>query len=75
MPAMHPTLHKQIPTSFDSQYVTPLLEEAEKRGVRCLDYMRDKRFENDKYYQTALFMNEQGAKAFTKQVLNDLYLI
>ncbi|MCQ2217119.1 MAG: hypothetical protein MJZ33_01380 [Paludibacteraceae bacterium] len=75
MPAMHPTLHKQIPTCFDSQYIAPLLEEAEKRGVACLDYMRDERFENDNYYLSALFMNEQGAKAFTKQVLKDLTLI
>lgn len=75
MPAMHPTLHKQIPEEFDPQYINPLLEEAKKRGVTCLDYMRDSRFADDKYYQTALFLNKSGSKKFTQQVLRDLELI
>lgn len=75
IPPMHPLLSVKFPKTFESQYIVPMIEEAELRGVLSIDYMRDNRFFNDSLYETALFLNKKGAKTFTKQVLSDIKLI
>ena len=75
LPPMHPLLSGKFPITFESQYIEPMKEAAESRGVLCIDYLRDNRFFNDSLYETALFLNKDGAKAFTRQVLSDIRLI
>lgn len=75
IPPMHPSLSEQFPKSFESQYIAPMVDEAVLRGVLCLDYMRDHRFIYDSLYETALFMNIEGSKSFTKQVLLDINML
>lgn len=45
------------------------------QGYAFIDYSRDSRFLSDSYYASALFLNDLGAKYFTKQLLTDLNLI
>lgn len=75
VPPMHPLLSEKFPDTFNSQYMIPMQEEAKLRGVLCIDYMKDNRFFDDSLYETALFLNKEGAKAFTRQVLSDIRLI
>jgi hypothetical protein len=37
--------------------------------------MDDERFSSNEYFYNSFFMNENGAKLFTKQILKDLNLI
>ncbi len=69
---MHPTLHQQIPDIFRSQYIEPLIRIVLDKGFQFLDYTKDERFMKDDLYANALFLNEIGAKYFTKQLLTDL---
>lgn len=75
IPPMHPLLSEQFPKIFEFQYIEPMKEEAVLRRVLCIDYMKDIRFFNDSLYETALYLNKEGAKAFTRQVLSDIKLI
>ncbi|WP_281084977.1 hypothetical protein [Segatella bryantii] len=75
IPPMHPLLSEQFPRTFETQYMDPMKEEANLRGVLCIDYMRDNRFFNDSLYETALFLNKEGAKLFTRQILSDVKII
>lgn len=75
LPPMHHTLSSQFPSSFFEQYVQPLIDEAICRKIHFFDYTFDQRFSNDSYYSNALFLNEVGAKTFTKEILTTLNLI
>lgn len=75
MPPMHSSLYNQIPEAFKLQYIKPLVDAVINKGYAFIDYSRDSRFLSDSYYASALFLNDLGAKYFTKQLLTDLNLI
>lgn len=75
MPPMHYSLYQQFPESFMQQYVNPLIEIVVDKGVEFIDYTKDERFSEDNFYSNALFLNETGAKFFTKHLLSDLKII
>ena len=42
-----------------------------KQGIPFYNYIDSRDFSEDKYYSNSYFMNEEGAKSFTKTFLND----
>lgn len=75
LPPAHRTLNDYLSPTFVNNYITSFLEELNVPSVRVLDYLNHLSFTKDEYFRDAYFMSDQGAKAFTKQVLKDLNLI
>ena len=72
LPVMHQSLVKLFPPSFKNKYIDTLVEGL---GAPVLDYMNDEIGKQDDNFATALFLNNKGAKVFTRRVLKDLELI
>lgn len=75
LPPAHHTLNDYFSPQFVNNYITSFIEELNAPSVKVLDYLNHPSFTKDEYFRDAYFMNEIGAKAFTKQVLKDLKLI
>ena len=75
LPPAHRTLNDYFSPTFINNYITSFIEELNAPSVKVLDYLNHPSFTKDEYFRDAYFMNEVGAKAFTKQVLKDLKLI
>lgn len=71
-PPMFHTLTTLFPSQFRVNYVQNFLNGIE---AQVLDYMNSKEFDKEDYFSTALFLNQQGSKLFTKRVLMDLGII
>ena len=72
VPVMHESLLSLFPDSFKSNYMDSLMAEGD---APVLDYMNDEMGKHDKYFSSALFLNQRGAKFFTHRVLKDLNLL
>ena len=75
MPPMNSSLYRQFPQSFKIQYVNPLIETTVDKECQFIDYTKDERFADDCFYANALFLNQEGAKFFTRHLLMDLKII
>ena len=75
LPPAHRTLNDYFSPTFVNNYITSFIEELNAPSVKVLNYLNHPSFNLDEYFRDAYFMNEAGAKAFTKQVLKDLNLI
>ncbi|MBR2261334.1 MAG: hypothetical protein IJ916_06500 [Paludibacteraceae bacterium] len=69
IPPMHHTLCAMFPPEFKTNYIDAFLSGID---VPVLNYMNDVLMDKEEYYQSALFLNEQGARVFTKRVLKDI---
>jgi hypothetical protein len=71
-----PPVTKYLNVYFDRQfrelYIDSFLEKACVRGVPYFNYMDDERFSDKNLFFNSFFLNLQGRKLFTKQVLQDL---
>ena len=67
VPVMHKSLSSMFPDIFNINYIDRLLEDVD---APILNFMNDDIGINDNYFSTALFLNKEGAKEFTKVVLN-----
>lgn len=75
MPPMHPTLASKFSTTFRNNYIYNVVYNFTEQGILFLDYIDDNRFLKDTYFHNSFFLNETGAKIFTKQVLEDLKVL
>lgn len=48
------------------------IREANMQGVPFLDYLKDERFQDEKYYLNADCLNHEGRRKFTKIVIEDI---
>lgn len=68
-------LLRRMSNKFKETYLYSFVKPiAQATNTPILDYMRVERFLNDELYLNSLFLNRQGAKLFTKQVLKDVGL-
>lgn len=74
MPPIHTALYSKISFEFRRNYIESLVAPFNANGITCLNYMNDRRFIDDKYFQNSYIMSEEGAKLFTKQIINALGL-
>lgn len=72
IPPMHHSLSSMFPPEFKTNYIDAFLSGID---VPVFNYMNDVLMDKEECYQTALFLNEQGARVFTKRVLKDLGII
>ena len=75
IPPVHETLNLYFTPNFVQNYITTFIDELNMQNIKVLDYLNHPLFTKDAFYMDAFFMNECGAKEFTKQVLKDLQLI
>lgn len=75
LPPAHHSLNYYFTSTFVKNYITSFIEELNAPSVRVLDYLNHPSFTKDELFQDAYYMNNQGARIFTKQVLTDLNLI
>lgn len=75
LPPAHRTLNDNLPPQFIKNYIISFIEELQAPSIKVLDYLNNPTFSKDEYFRDAYFMNEHGAKVFTKYVLKDLKLI
>lgn len=74
IPPVHESLNIYFTPRFVRNYITTFIDELNMPELRVLDYLSHPLFTKDAYFRDAFFMNENGAKEFTKQVLKDLLL-
>lgn len=72
IPPMFHTLSSMFPDEFKKNYIIHFLQDVD---ALVLDYMESKEFDKEEYFSTALFLNQHGAKVFTKHVLKDIAII
>ena len=75
LPPAHETLNRYFTSDFVRNYITSFLDELNSPEVKVLNYLVNSKFTEDEYFRDAYFMNKEGAKAFTRQVLSDIKLI
>lgn len=75
LPPAHETLNRYFTSDFVRNYITSFLDELNSPEVKVLNYLANSKFTEDEYFRDAYFMNKEGAKAFTRQVLSDIKLI
>ena len=75
MPPCHPTLSKLFTPTFRENYIYSFVKSANIHNVPFLNYFDDERFVDNKDYDNAFFLSQEGARKFTKVVLSDVGLI
>lgn len=75
IPPMHSSLASKFTSRFRENYIYSFVNKANIFKVSFLNYMDDERFDDDKYFYNSFFLNEEGAKTFTKIVLKDLQVL
>lgn len=75
MPPCHPALSKLFTPKFRENYIYSFIKSANVYEAPFLDYFDDERFVEDKDYDNAFFLSEEGARKFTKVVLTDIGVI
>lgn len=75
MPPCHPALSKLFTPKFRENYIYSFIKSANVHEVPFLDYFDDERFMENADYDNAFFLSEEGARKFTKTVLEDIGLI
>ena len=72
IPPVHPSLRKRLSAHCRENYIYSFIRKANVQHVPFLDYMDDERFNDDKCFLNSFFMSKEGAKMFTKTILEDL---
>ena len=75
LPPIHPTLSKFFTQNFRKNYIYSFIKEANIQQNPVLDYFDDKRFLENKDFDNAFFLSQDGARKFTKIVLTDAGII
>lgn len=73
IPSVTDYLTKEFTPKFQQIYIYDFLKQVE-RDVRLLDYSKEKSLMDKDLYFNSFFMNQRGAKEFTKRVIKDLGL-
>lgn len=64
-----------FPGPFWDYMVTGFIDKVNEHDIPFLDYTNDPRFQEDNMYMNSYFLNMQGRKLFTHQVLIDLKVV
>lgn len=75
MPPVSPALKQYFPEIIINRYVVNYVKGAIGEEVIFLSYLDDKRFIDNSLFKNSYFLNNDGAKLFTKTVLQDLSLL
>lgn len=75
IPPIHFSLKKRLTNKCRENYIYSFIRKANEQNVPFLNYIDDERFNSDKYFSNSFFLNEKGAKKFTKIVLEDLKIL
>lgn len=67
-------LSSYFPNKFIQEQIIDYINKSNQKNVRFLNYWKDERFEDKKFYFNSFFMNKIGRLKFTEQVLKDLGL-
>ncbi len=73
LPPMYHTLAEKFTSSARKILIDSLISRIDDKSVKFLNYMDDFDFSNDRnFFKDSFFLNQKGAKLFTKRVLADL---
>lgn len=75
VPPVHYTLAKYFTSVFCENYLNVFFSKLKDRNIKVFNYLLSKEFSSNSLYLDAFFMNETGAKIFTKRLLVDLQII
>lgn len=75
-----PPVYKTLRDKFDDNardiLFSSILKVAQSRGVRVLDYFSNSEFSDNKdNFRNSFFLNKNGARVFTKRVLEDIQIL
>lgn len=71
IPPMHHTLTSQFTHKMINNYINNFLLNID---APIMNYMEDSMFQDDNYFENALFLNNKGAMLFTRTLLEDIEL-
>lgn len=69
---MHPALSSLFTKEFKENYIYSFLRRTNTRNILFLDYFDDKRFVSAEDYDNSFFLSQEGARRFTRIVLEDV---
>lgn len=72
IPPVTQQMANKLPMFSLDKYLYSFIKEGNIAGVPVLDYINDERYQKNELFRDSLFMNENGAKMFTKKVLEDI---
>ena len=72
LPPVSRHLLQYFDDDFQKRYIYDYVNSSKYTDVPFLNYLGDKEFEDDNLYRNANFLNPEGARKFTKRVLDDL---
>ena len=72
LPPMHPALSSLFTKEFKENYIYSFLRRTNTRNILFLDYFDDKRFVSAEDYDNSFFLSQEGARRFTRIVLEDV---
>ena len=72
LPPMHPSLSRLFTNEFRENYIYSFLRRTNIRNILFLDYFDDKRFVSAEDYDNSFFLSQEGARRFTRIVLEDV---
>jgi len=75
IPPMSQALSLKLTNSFRENYIYSLIKKAGISNINFLNYLDDPKFIDSGLYFNSYFLNRNGRKIFTAQVINDLGLI
>lgn len=65
-------LTDKLPISIREKYMYAFIKKANEANIPVLDYFEDERFQSDDFFYNSFCLNEEGAKIFTKQIIEDV---
>lgn len=75
IPPVTPQLSVKLSEKMRQRYLFSYIRKANTAEVPFFNYMDDPEFSDGTLFQNSFFLNEKGAKRFTRRLLNDLKLI
>lgn len=75
MPPISPSLKQFFPEKRLNRYVVNYVKETIGENAIFLNYIDEEQFNNNDYFWNSYFLNNKGAKIFTKAVLRDLSIL
>ena len=72
LPPMHPALSSLFTKEFKENYIYSFLRRTNTRNILFLDYFDDQRFVSAEEYDNSFFLSQEGARRFTRIVLEDV---
>lgn len=74
IPPMSPILSSKFTSNMREIFIYSFIKQANTQQIPFLDYLDDKQFADTNLYFNSFFLNLNGRKRFTQQVLKDLNL-